>query len=68
MGKIKMAGEMLLYNREPSQALCDDLEGWVGKSRERLNREGIYVYSLHNYYYDNYYYITLPSSLIEHFP
>ena len=44
MGKIKMAGEMLLYNRETSQALCDDLEGWVGKSRERLNREGIYVY------------------------
>ena len=41
----QLAGEdlLLIYNREPSLAVCDDLEwGDVGR-RRRLQREVIYV-------------------------
>ena len=38
-----IAGEKLLYNREPGLAHCDDLEGWDRERGGRLKKEGKYV-------------------------
>ena len=41
LGVRWIAGEKLL--REPSLALCDDLEGWDGGRAGKLRKEGMYV-------------------------
>ena len=41
---IKIVFPEVVYHRELSLLLCDDLEGWDGGMGGRLKREGIYVY------------------------
>ena len=40
----QIAGEKLLYNRETSLVLYDDLEGWDEQRGGRCKKEGIYIY------------------------
>ena len=47
----QIASRKLLYNRELSLVLCDDLEGWdEGEMGGRLNTEGIHTHT-HTYAY-----------------
>ena len=42
----QIASRKLLYNRELSLVLCDDLEGWdEGEMGGRLNTEGIHTHT-----------------------
>ena len=44
MCKVDNWWEAAIWHREPSLALCDDLEGWVGGRGGRKKGEGIYLH------------------------
>ena len=45
LSRVKqIADEKLLYNRETSLVLYDDLEGWDEQRGGRCKKEGIYMY------------------------
>ena len=47
LSHVKQRGiEKLLYNREPSLALCDDLEEWVRGVKEDSRERG-YMYNIY---------------------
>ena len=47
MGETITSGK-LLCNKELSSVLCDDLDGWDGAGRRKVQEGGIYAY-IHTY-------------------
>ena len=47
--QLKYASLKMLYDREPSPVLCEDLEGWDGEEGGPRERKG-YIYT-HTYMY-----------------